>query len=250
MTTANPADENLRIIDLWLPAPADKPPPQSEHFIAGIEYLGENNLLFKAEVYLKSFSNLIYLKQGFIFFLGPDADQAPDDVLSEFLPAEAKARGLELLIRKNGGKVKGWLGYTFSQALWKSDEFDWYAPKYDRTHTLNLVADWQLNQRWHFSTAYSLSSGNPYTPLLGRLSNQGNSWLQPPSRYRYWSESRLLSGEKHAARYPFYGRWDVSFVNRKANSRGGQPGVLYPDHERAEPGQCFPVLLPGKICRR
>ena len=222
LTTANPSDENLRIIDLWLPAPADRPAPYSEHTILGLEYLSDNNFQIKLEVYRKTFANLVYLKQGFIFFLGPDADTSPEQVLSEFLPAQAKSRGVELLLRKNQGKLKGWAGYSFSQTLWKTEEFDWYPPKYDRTHTFNLVGDWQLSKQWHFSTAYTFATGNPYTPLLGRYSGLGWVPYGPPNQDNYWFDTLFLAGAKHSARYPYYGRWDLSLVRSRPGRNGGR----------------------------
>ncbi|MCK4579166.1 MAG: TonB-dependent receptor, partial [Candidatus Marinimicrobia bacterium] len=72
LTTANPSDEQLRLIDLWLPVPPDQPAPHSVHHIAGIEYLSDNNLLVKVEIYNKSLDNLLYLKHGAMLFLIPE----------------------------------------------------------------------------------------------------------------------------------------------------------------------------------
>ncbi len=221
LLTANSSDENLRIIDLWLPAPPDHPAPVSEHLIVGLEYLTNTNTLFKMEVYRKTFDNLTYLKQSYLFFLAPVVSVLlPSDslsgIMSRFLPAAAKAHGLELLVKKNAGKVKGWLGYTLAQTLWKTGEQDWYPPKYDRTHTLNLVTDWQLNDRWHFSSAYTYTTGNPYTPVLGTYSPYfGASTPGWPRQYQYLGPPETyLWGGKNSARYPDYHRWDISLVRK------------------------------------
>ena len=219
LTTANPGDENFRIIDLWLPAPPDRPSPFADHLIVGIEHLSEGDLLLKAEMYSKTFANLLYLKQGIVFFMGPDAAPGSEEVFSKFHPAQAAAHGLELLAKKNSGKVRGWLGYTYAQTKWHTEEHGWYPPKYDRTHTLNLVADWQMTDKWHFSTAYSFSTGNPYTPVLGRY--------RPYDVWDYGEKSyetlypRFLVGEKNSERYPAYHRWDVSFVKRRPLGKRG-----------------------------
>jgi len=219
LTTANPGDENFRIIDLWLPAPPDRPSPFADHLIAGIEHLSERDLLLKAEVYYKTFANLLYLKQGYVFFMGPDAAPGSEEVFSKFHQAKAAAHGLELLAKKSSGKVRGWIGYTYAQTRWHTEEHGWHPPKYDRTHTINLVADWQMTDKWHFSTAYSFATGNPYTPILARY--------RPYDVWDYGEKSyetlypRFLVGEKNSERYPAYHRWDVSFVKRRALGKRG-----------------------------
>ncbi|UCH09541.1 MAG: TonB-dependent receptor [Fidelibacterota bacterium] len=227
LTTANPGDENFRVIDLWLPTPSDRSAPLSDHFITGVEYLTSDDLLLKVEAYVKSFTNLVYLEQGYYFFMEPDAEPGMEVALSEFHPARAAAYGLEFLAKKSSGKIRGWIGYTYAQTRWRTAEHGWYAPKYDRTHTLNLVADWQLSEKWHFSTACSYATGNPYTPILARYI--------PFEEYygRYWEEHFGTSGEwfllggKNSARYPSYQRWDVSFVKRRPMGKTGSKEVYF-----------------------
>ncbi|UCH62694.1 MAG: carboxypeptidase-like regulatory domain-containing protein [Fidelibacterota bacterium] len=219
LITANPGDENFRVIDLWLPAPQDQPAPSSDHLITGIEHLSERDLLLKAEVYYKTFANLVYLKQGYVFFMGPDATPGSEEVFSKFYDAKAAAHGLEFLAKKTSGKVRGWIGYTYAQTRWHTEEYGWHHPKYDRTHTLNLVADWQLTDKWHFSTAYSFATGNPYTPVLGRYRAYEEKYYQVEDYEA--SYTRFLVGKKNSARYPAYHRWDVSFVKRRPWWNGG-----------------------------
>ncbi len=220
LTTANPSDENLRIIDLWLPAPAERPAPLADHTIAGIEYLTHGDMLVKMEVYTKSFANLLYLEQGYVFFMEPGDEARREEVFSEFHPAKAAACGLEFLVKKNSGKVRGWIGYTYARTKWHTAEHGWYFPNYDRTHTINLVADWQLNEKWHFSTAYSYATGNPYTPILGRYEPYRENYFSGDREY-YTGYRRFLLGDKNSTRYPVYHRWDVSFTKRRSLRNGG-----------------------------
>ncbi len=223
LTTANPSDENLRIIDLWLPAPPDKPAPYSEHFIAGLEHLTYNNTLFKAETYYKTFENLLYLKEGYLFFQDPEDSGQLSEAFSEFYSAKGRAWGLELLVKKNAGRVRGWLGYTLANTRWWTEPLGWYAPNYDRAHTLNLVADWQISKQWHFSTAFSLATGNPYTPVIARYQPfrwspmRGIQGMDPINAD--WTT--MLVGEKNSVRYPVYRRLDIGLVRRKPWRKGG-----------------------------
>lgn len=214
LTTANPNDENLRLINLWVPVPPDRPAPRAEHTIGGIEYI-YNNINIRLEVYRKTLLNLLYMKDAYLFLKGKSAGDSPVEVLSEFYPAQAKVSGLEFLISKPSGRVSGWLGYTYSHTLWHTDDIGWYSPNYDRTHTINLVAGLQLNEKWHVGTAYSYATGNPYTPVVARYSPYQHTWYTEDELPNYSELSEeFIVGEKNSIRYPSYHRWDVSFIRR------------------------------------
>ena len=47
LTTANNQDENLRLVELWLGIPEDKPASVAQHIIAGIEYMSPKNIFYR-----------------------------------------------------------------------------------------------------------------------------------------------------------------------------------------------------------
>ncbi|NQT63681.1 MAG: TonB-dependent receptor [Candidatus Marinimicrobia bacterium] len=212
LTVANPPDENLRFLDIWFGIPKDRPAPRSDHYIFGIEYLSDSDILVRTEAYYKSFDNLLTLKPTDLIAVNEE-DQLIIDPFNEFWDTDAYAQGLEILVKKLSGKVRGWAGYTYAQTKRKYEGQDWYFPKYDRTHTLNVVADWALNDALHFSTAITYSSGNPYTAVIGRTETwEDRAWDLDNS---WFNRETFLYGEKHGVRYPGYFRWDVSFKKRK-----------------------------------
>ncbi len=214
LTTANPLDEMLRFIDLWLPAPPDRPAPVARHLIAGIEFLTADDILIKTEIYYKDFENLLYLPGGNLFFITLEKEQDVAQASSDFRDARSRAQGLELLIKKSSGDLTGWLGYTYSRSRWKTADHGWYAPKFDRSHSLNLVAGHQLTERWRLSTAFTYATGNPYTPVLARYAPSVlTNWYQ--NRPQFSAGDELLFGELHSARYPAYQRWDLSLSRRR-----------------------------------
>ncbi len=204
LTIANPRDESFRFIDIWLGVPQDKKAPYSDHSIIGVEYITPRNVLYRVEGYYKSFRNLITLKQGTPF---EEDDRLKFNPFNEFYDTDAYAYGLEFLAKKNTGKYRGWIGYTFARTKWYTEVDGWFYPKYDRTHTLNIVVDWQLTRKIHASSAITFSSGNPYTPILGEYEtwSEGhiNSW---------WNSSGYLVADKNSGRYPSYFRWDVGLT--------------------------------------
>ncbi len=217
LTVANPPDENLRFLDIWFGVPDDRLAPRSDHFIMGAEYLTNTDILLRMEGYHKSFDNLLTLKPTELLTVADDGTIHLDP-FNEFWDTDAYANGLEILVKKLSGKVRGWAGYTYAVTQRKYEGQDWYYPKYDRTHTLNVVADWALSKKLHFSTAITYSGGNPYTAVIGRSeSYQDNQW-STNNQWNVWPN--YLYGERNAARYPGYFRWDVSF-KRKAPFRNG-----------------------------
>jgi len=217
LTTANPQDENLRFIDIWLAIPEDKKASRAYHTILGMEYLSKQNVLFRVETYYKDFDNLLTLKQGEVF-TEEDNGEIKFEPFNEFWDTKAYAYGLEFLIRKTIGRVQGWIGYSYAVTKRKTELQPWYFPKYDRTHTLNIVGDWQCTGKIHLSTVVSYCTGNPYTPILGRY----KKWYE--DRWRrtvfWWAEDCYLVGKKNSERYPAYFRWDISIIHRKEKRWG------------------------------
>lgn len=213
LAVANPPDENLRFIDIWFGLPEDKPIPRSDHTVLGLEYLTDTDILLRVETYYKSFDHLLTLKPSQLIDV-TQAGEVEIDPFNEFYDTDAYAKGLEFLLRKTSGAVRGWLGYTLAETRRRYSDVDWYHPKYDRTHTLNAVADWQLSKQIHISTAFTYSTGNPYTPIEGRIERFQDEaeWIDSG----WWiGETSFLYGQRHSARYPDYLRWDVSIQHRK-----------------------------------
>jgi len=218
LTVANPPDENLRFLDIWFGVPDDRAAPRSDHYILGAEYLTDSDVLIRVETYHKSFDNLLTLKPSELFAID-EGGTLRIDPFNEFWDTEAYADGVELLVKKLSGKVRGWAGYTYAITERQYEEQDWYYPKYDRTHTLNVVADWALTDALHFSSAVTFSSGNPYTAVKGRIENWEDNSSWSLNNY-YYAQQNYLYGERNAERYPAYFRWDISFKKRKPFMNG------------------------------
>ena len=211
LTIANPEDETLRIIDFWLGIPADHQATYADHAILGVEYLSENNWLFRVETYYKHFENLITLKQGELF--QEEEEELRFTPFNEFYDTRAYSYGLELLFKKTAGRLRGWVGYTIAVTKKHIDKFGWYYPKYDRTHTVNVVGDVGIFKNIHFSTALQVSSGQPFTPPLGRYEH----WTAQHDPYlpSWYGNENFLVGKKNSERLPLYFRLDISLKQNK-----------------------------------
>ncbi|MBH10948.1 MAG: hypothetical protein CMG74_11485 [Candidatus Marinimicrobia bacterium] len=211
LTIVNLEDESWQIVDFWLGLPEDRPATWADHTILGLEYLSGNNWLFRAETYYKHFENLITLKQGELF--QEDGDQLQFTPFNEFYDTRAYAYGIEFLLKKTAGKIRGWIGYTFAETNRHIKKHGWYQSKYDRTHTLNIVGDLELRKDVHFSTSLQTSSGQPFTPPVGRY----EQWYADHKAYgtNWFYNQGFLVDDKNSARLSPYFRLDVGLKQDK-----------------------------------
>ena len=75
-----------------------------------------------------------------------------------------------------------------------------YLSPYDKTHSLNIVANWQLSGKWDLSAAWIYSTGTPATYPTGRF-NIGEEYFP------------IYSG-RNTSRKPDYHRLDLSATYR------------------------------------
>ncbi|MDC3166337.1 TonB-dependent receptor [Candidatus Marinimicrobia bacterium] len=214
LTTANNQDENLRLVELWLGIPKEKPASVSEHIIGGIEYMSPRNIFYRIELYQKKFENLLTLKQD-------NANQyegaSQDTTINEFWDTRGNSNGIELLVKKSSGKFNGWVGYTFSETKYFTEPSGWHNPNFDRTHTVNIVGNYELTSDLELSAALTQSSGNPYTKILGRVYD----WEQSLFNNSYWYPiDSYLVGEKNTERYDDYFRVDIGMTRKGGNLFG------------------------------
>ena len=112
LTTANNQDENLRLVELWLGIPEDKPAAISQHIIGGLEYMSQRNIFYRLEIYQKDFDNLLTLKQENQNTMEDDDSDTP---FNEFWDTQGNSWGVEFLLKKSTGRLNGWVGYTYAE---------------------------------------------------------------------------------------------------------------------------------------
>ena len=214
LTTANNQDENLRLVELWLGIPEDKPAAISQHIIGGLEYMSQRNIFYRLEIYQKDFDNLLTLKQENQNTMEDDDSDTP---FNEFWDTQGNSWGVEFLLKKSTGRLNGWVGYTYAETKYFTEPSGWHHPNFDRTHTINIVGNIELTEELEISTALTQSSGNPYTKILGRVYD----WEQNLYRDTYWYPlDSYIVGEKNTERYDDYFRIDVGMTRKGGNLFG------------------------------
>jgi hypothetical protein len=122
---------------------------------------------------------------------------------------------MELFFEKRAGRFTGFIGYTLSYTWRKFPGFNsgifeeasnarFYPPKYDRRHDINLVSNYQISDKWKFTSSFNFASGQAYTEVLGRFAQFDLPWTN--------DEPNIFTvGKVNASRLPNYHRLDISF---------------------------------------
>jgi TonB dependent receptor/CarboxypepD_reg-like domain/TonB-dependent Receptor Plug Domain len=152
--------------DVWVPSTEVIKPQRGDQVAVGIfKNWGDNMYESSIESYYKDMRNLIEYKEG-----STPGDNVFDNPDNSFTYGKGKAYGVELFLRKNKGKLTGWLGYTLSYSTRQFADVNngeqFYA-KYDRRHDASAVANYALSNRWSLSGVWVYSTGNRGTLIKG-----------------------------------------------------------------------------------
>lgn len=151
--------------DVWYTV-TDNIRPQTSHqlSLAWQRFIPNEKLYFSVEGYYKSMHNLIGFEQGTNLFFNTD-------FASKLVQGKGRAYGFEMLIRKDRGKLTGWLSYTLSWS-WRQFEAlndgEWFHARYDRRHNGAIVMQYALGKRWAASMVWEFISGARFTPVIGQ----------------------------------------------------------------------------------
>lgn len=151
--------------DIWYPVTNQVRPQTADQVTIGLQRIvPQQGLFLSAEVYYKSMHQLIGYREGTNLFLNTEFED-------QLIQGAGRAFGLELLLKKETGKVTGWIGYTLSRADRQFDEINngrWFLSRYDRRHNGSVVMNYALNKRWSFSAVFEFISGSRFTPIIGQ----------------------------------------------------------------------------------
>lgn len=114
---------------------------------------------WSAELYYKTLRNVYDYQDGRSMFSRVNLE-------SIILGGRGRSYGLELMARKNVGRLTGWISYTLSRTRTRIAGINggrWYDASNDRRHDLSVTAAFRLSDRWNLSGSWVFSSGTPLT---------------------------------------------------------------------------------------
>jgi len=187
-------------LDVWTPSGKYVKPQLLDQFAVGyFKNFKDNTYSLEVESFYKTIKNRIDYIDG--------ADLIANDAIEQvILNGKARAYGLEVLFRKNNGKLKGWFAYTLSKSEQQtqgrtSNELginngNWYNTPYDKTHDISITGSYDLNDKWKFNANFLFQTGQPTT--------------YPNGQYIYNGISIPNFSDRNATRLPSYNRLDIS----------------------------------------
>ncbi len=179
--------------DIWIPSTYRVPPQRGQQLALGYykNFLNDE-IETSLEVYAKQMENQAHFANGVV-------DTYNEELHERLIYGQGNSYGAELFVKKNYGKLTGWLGYTISKTTRRFDELNNGKPfhaKYDRRHDLSVVTSYALNQKWDISGIFVYATGNAMTVPVSRYLVQGNIINE--------------YGEINGFRMPHYHRLDIS----------------------------------------
>ncbi|MHA7831436.1 MAG: TonB-dependent receptor [Flagellimonas sp.] len=197
-------------LDVWTPSGPFVEPQLLDQYAAGyFRNIQDGAYNLEAEVFYKTIQNRIDYIDG--------ANLIANDAIEQvILNGEARAYGLELLLRKNEGRFTGWLSYTLSRSEQRTpgrnlgldtgrsdletgiNLGEWYSTPYDKTHDLSLYGNYELNEKWRFNANFIYQTGQPTNYPIGQ--------------FEFEELTVPYYGLRNKERLPDYHRLDISAI--------------------------------------
>lgn len=160
--------------------------------------LRSRSIKLTTEVYYKKIKDIVEYRDGADFLNSPNIE-------TEVLQGNQEAYGVELMLRRDAGKLTGWVSFAWSRSLLLvNGEYPWedinqgkvYPANYDIPYSLNTVMNYRVNRRVSFSANVIYHTGRPVT--------------YPISVFKIYGKKYIDYSDRNSYRIPDYFRIDFS----------------------------------------
>ena len=195
-------------LDIWVPSGPYLKPQKLDQFALGF-YKNAKSIRFESELFYKKIKNRLDYVDG--------ADLVGNDNIETVVIAgDARAFGIEFLLKKISGRHKYWIAYTLSKSEQKTPGRNsietginfskWYNTPYDKTHDLSINSEYKINDKLKLVGNFIYQTGQPTN--------------YPNSQYNYMNLNIPNFGARNSFRLPDYHRLDINLTLKpKKNNR-------------------------------
>ena len=187
--------------DIWQNSNTHIKPLIGDQVSAGyFRNFNDNTIETSVEGYFKYMQNFLDYKDGADLILNNNLE-------TELLAGRGIAWGVEMLVKKNSGRLTGWVGYTFSRTFKKitgptpEEEINSgkaFPANYDKPNDLTTALNYQVTRRLSFGTNFTYSTGRPLTA--------------PTAKYAVDGFVVAHYSDRNQLRIPDYHRLDISLT--------------------------------------
>jgi TonB dependent receptor/CarboxypepD_reg-like domain/TonB-dependent Receptor Plug Domain len=191
--------------DVWKLSSPNLKPLRCDHLAVGFFQNFKNNTIESSiEFYYKRIKNGIDYKNGAKILLNPYLE-------TDLLNVNGNNFGVELYVKKNSGRLTGWVSYTFSRSfqrtssVFESEKINnnqFFPSSFDRPNNFVLNLNYHISRRWRFGATFTYSTGRPVT--------------LPEYKFDYQGYRLLYYSDRNKYRLPDYHRLDVSITYDKS----------------------------------
>lgn len=154
-------------LDVWTPSDQFIKPQLLDQVAVGyFKNFNEDKYSLEIESYYKKTKNRIDYIDG--------ADLIANEAIEQIiLNGQMRSYGLEILLRKNKGKLNGWIAYTLSRSEQQTpgrtaletgiNDGKWYRSAYDKLHNLSITSSYEFSKKWNFGANFVYQTGQPVT---------------------------------------------------------------------------------------
>jgi hypothetical protein len=193
--------------DIWINSSRVVKPQTSRQVALGLfRNFADNIYEASIEGYYKNMKNQVLFKEGTQITLDSDLEK-------QLTFGSGNSYGIELFVRKNTGKLTGWVAYTWSKTTQTFPELNFGKPfpfTYDRRHNLSVVGIYELNKKWSLSADFVFNTGSAYTLATGRVPVFNDGTLYDGIYYDFTGRNNYRLGNYH--------RLDVSATRHKTKT--------------------------------
>ena len=180
--------------DVWFPSSPNIKPQKCDQFAVGYFHnFRGNDIETSGEIFYKNLTDVIDFVDDAVFYGNLLID-------GEVRVGKGRSYGAEFIIRKNYGKLTGWIAYTYSRSFRTvkgiSHDQEYRSP-YDRPHCISIVVNYEFTDRLNASANWIYNTGQPVTYPYGKYSDHGSTYA-------------IYNGYRNQSRYPDYHRLDIS----------------------------------------
>ena len=157
--------------DIWKMTDRNIKPTISAHYSLGF-YNNPKNQRWETsvEMYYKHVNNIIEFKDGADLLFN-------ENIETELLNGVGRSYGFEIFIKRNSGRLKGWVSYTLSNTeqqyngitqATSINDGAYFPTDFDKRHDINLTGVYEISERISVSGSFNYNSGRPLTLPVGK----------------------------------------------------------------------------------
>jgi CarboxypepD_reg-like domain/TonB-dependent Receptor Plug Domain len=139
---------------------------QSDHYVAGVEFLPSDNLRVTAEGFYKKYNNVALSARDGISLsnLGSDFSVLGNEAVTT--NGKGRAYGFEFFVQKKlFRRFFGILSYTFYRSEYSGSNRLFLPSSWDNRHLFSVTWGYKFPRNWELGLKFRYQGGAPYTPF-------------------------------------------------------------------------------------